>query len=227
MRSSKPCRNIRRSVNSPEAKRPLLSRYRFLIGIATIHLLLVLIVCLRDTFGLFAEARTIFPAPLNSSWENAGMFCSTALGEGLNLRNPFRQSVAAYLNAAGIEAGYNFFAPNVPNNYKLAFEVHHRPDNRTTYEVPSVADSATAFRLESLLDRIADLDYEPMRQAMVQMLIKPVWQRNPDATSIRAVLGFVVWPSADDYLNGERETFEPVHGYQFDLRRADAGSQSP
>jgi hypothetical protein len=204
-----------------------LSRYRYLIGIATIHLLLVLIVCLRDTFGLFAEARTIFPAELNRSWDRAATFCSTALGEELDLQNPFRQTAAAYLNAAGVEAGYGFFAPNVPNNYKLAFEVRHTPDGHRTYEVPRVADSATGFRLESLLDRIADLDYEPMRQTMIQMLVKPVWQRNPDAVSIRAVLGYVIWPSADEYLRGEKETFEPVRVYDFDVSPGNRRSQSP
>jgi hypothetical protein len=203
-----------------------LSRYRYLIGLAAIHLLLIPIVCLRDACGLFAEAHTIFPPALNSFWNRTATFYSSVLGEGLDLQNPFRQVVAGYLNAAGIEAGYGFFAPNVPSNYKLGFEVRHGPDDHRTYEVPRVADAATAFRLESLLDRIAYLDYEPMRQAMVQMLTQPVWQRNPDAVSIRAVLGYVVWPSPDGYLKGEKETFVPVQAYEFGLRPGSDQSDS-
>ena len=195
-----------------------MSRYRYLVCIATIHLVLILIVCLRDTFGLLAEARTIFPPSLNRFWNSAAAFCSATLGEDFKLRNPYRQSVAGYLNAAGAEAGYGFFAPNVPGNYKLAFEVRHQSSDQPTYEVPRVADAATAFRLESLLDRIVDLNYEPLRQTMVQMLARPVWQRYPDATSMRVVLGYVIWPSADEYLRGERETYEPVYTCELGLR---------
>ena len=198
----------------PQAQ--FLTRYRYLLGFAAIHLLLILIVCLRDTFGIFAEAPTIFPPRLNRFWSEASGLASFTLGEDLRLRNPARNAVAFYLNGAGIEAGYGFFAPNVPSNYKLVFELRY-PDNRREYELPRVADAATAFRLESLLDRIADMNYEPMRQTMFQMLTYSVWQRHPGAISVRAVMGYTIWPSPEEYERGERETFEPVYAYDFDL----------
>jgi hypothetical protein len=198
-----------------QARRP--KRYRCLIGFALAHLLLILTVCLRDTFATFALATTIFPTALKPFWNRADAAASFVLGEDLQLRNPARNVATFYLNAAGIEAGYGFFAPNVPSNYKLVFELHYA-DNRTEYELPSVADAATAFRLESLLDRVADVGYEPMRQIMFQMLTYPVWQRHPDAISVRAVLGYVIWPSAEQFQRGEKETLEPVYAYDFDLR---------
>jgi hypothetical protein len=204
----------------------LLLRYRYLVGLAAIHLTLIVVVCLRDTFGIFSEAPTIFPSALNSSWRNAGESLSIMLGEELGLKNPARNAVAVYLHAAGIEAGYGFFAPNVPSNYKLVFEVRY-PDNHVEYELPEIGDAATAFRLESLLDRIADLTYEEMRQVMLQMLTRPVWQKHPDATAIRVVMGYTIWPSPKQFQAGQRETFDPVLAYDFDLRPANTTNRKP
>ena len=194
-----------------------LKRYRYLIGLALAHLLLILTVCLRDTFATFALAPTILPTALQPFWNGATAAASFVLGEDLRLKNPARNAVTFYLNVAGIEAGYGFFSPNVPSNYKLVFELHYA-DTRTEYELPHVADAATAFRLESLLDRIAEVSYEPMRQTMFQMLTYPVWQRHPDAISVRAVLGYVIWPPPEQFQRGEKEMFEPVYAYDFDLR---------
>jgi hypothetical protein len=138
------------------------------------------------------------------------------LGENLDLNNPVRNAVAVYLNGAGIEAGYGFFAPNVPSNYRLVFEVRH-PDDSVDTELPQIGDAATGFRLETMLDRIADIEYEPMRQVMFQMLTRPVWAKHRDAVSIRAVLGYTIWPSPDQFQRGERESFEPVFAYEFDF----------
>jgi hypothetical protein len=183
------------------------------------------IVCVRDTFGIFADAPTVFPPALEGFWVGGARCSSAVLGENLKLENPVRNTLLVYLNAAGAEAGYGFFAPNVPSNYKLVFELHY-PDDRHDYDLPRVADAATAFRLESLLERISEIPYEPMRQVMIQMLTQPVWQRHPDSVSIRAVLGYAIWPSPEDYLAGRRETFEPVYAYDFDLRPPNDGSMS-
>ena len=174
-------------------------------------------------FGIFSEAPTIFPLALNKFWRSAAEFWSSALGEDLRLNNPVRNAVAVYLNAAGTEVGYCFFAPNVPSNYKLVFEVRHS-DNRVEHEAPEIFDAATAFRLESLLDRIVEIDFEPMRAVMFQMLTRPVWQRHPDAISIRAVLGYTIWPSPERFERGERERFDPVIAYDFDFRLSPAGT---
>ena len=47
-------------------------------------------------------------------WNDAAAAASFVLGEDLQLGNPARNLVTSYLNAAGIEAGYGFFSPNVP-----------------------------------------------------------------------------------------------------------------
>jgi hypothetical protein len=203
-----------------------LTRYRYLVLGGGLHLLLVLIVCLRDLFATFAVAPTLLPSSLTSFWSGADTFASAALGQSLKVENPLRNTVTFYLHAAGIEAGYGFFAPNVPSNYKLVFELRYA-DDRREYELPRIGDAATGFRLESLLERTAELPYEPMRQVMLQMLASPVRRLHPDALSLRAVLGYVVWPSPAEFEHGKKESFEPVYAYDFDLRLPPAGSSMP
>jgi hypothetical protein len=74
------------------------------------HLLLVLTVSCRDTFVAFSQAHTIFPSNLDSSWREAESLTTAVLGQDLPKSNPLHQGLSAYLNAAGIEAGYGFFA---------------------------------------------------------------------------------------------------------------------
>ena len=59
----------------------------------------------------------------------------TVLGQKLPPNNPMRETIAFYLHAAGIEAGYGYFAPNVPYSYKLVFELTY-PNGTTEYELP-------------------------------------------------------------------------------------------
>jgi len=89
------------------------------------HLLLVLTVSCRATFFVLSKGHTIFPSKLDSSWREAESVTTAVLGQDLPKSNPLRQGLSAYLNAAGIEAGYGFFAPHVPGAYKLVFELHY------------------------------------------------------------------------------------------------------
>jgi hypothetical protein len=131
-----------------------------------------------------------------------------------------------YLHCAGIETGYGFFAPNVPNNYKLVFELHY-PDGRTEYEIPRVSSATTGLRLSGLLDRIADSTYEPLRQMMVKILTYAVWQDHPEATSIRAVFGMADLPAPDDFAKGEKESYELLYTYDFTFRKAGSKQGPP
>ena len=137
-----------------------------------------------------------------------------------------RNAIDLYVNAAGIEVGYGFFAPDVPNNYKLAFELSY-PDGHHEYDLPSVGQAGTGFRLESLLDRIAETDYEPLRAMMFKMLAYSVWRKHPDATAVRAVFGYIVWPSPEEFEHGKKESFAPVYAYDFTFDQAQRRSGNP
>jgi len=74
-----------------------------------------------------------------------------------------------YEHAAGIDTGYGFFAPAVPNASKLAFEITYA-DDYSEYELPVVSDNATGLRLCTLLSQLPRIHYEPLRELVMRMI---------------------------------------------------------
>ena len=143
------------------------------------------------------------------------------LGYNLAATNPARQALWAYLNTAGIEAGYSYFAPNVPDNYKIVFELHY-PDGHTEFELPEVSGRATGLRLSTLLDVVAETEYEPLRAMMVKMMAYAVWQEHPAALKLRAVVGDVDLPTPAEFQRGQKESYRFLFGYDFDFASTNA-----
>jgi hypothetical protein len=191
-----------------------------------IHLFFICAVGARSTFDIFAVTPTIFPVKFREVWRRGDNCLSVALGERLPGSNPVRNAIALYLHTAGIEGGYGFFAPNVPNNYKLVFELHYA-DGRMEYEIPRVSSPATGLRLSGLLDEIAETNYEPLRQMMVKILTYSMWQDHPDVTSVRAVFGVAILPGPAEFAKGEKESYEFLYGYDFALRKPDSAKEVP
>jgi hypothetical protein len=189
------------------------------VSFFALHLSFIFLVCLRDTFSVLAESATFFPRSLDRYWRAGETITSTPLGGTLSLDNPIRQGIAAYLQGAGIEAGYGYFAPNVPNNYKIVFELRYA-DGRVDYELPRVGGAATGLRLSTLLDRIAEESYEPLRATFVRMLAYSIWQNHQDATSIRAVVGYVELPAPGEFEHGQKESYHALFAYDFDFSKA-------
>ena len=128
-----------------------------------------------------------------------------------------REAVATYLHVAGIEAGYGYFAPNVPSSYKLLFELHY-PDGRIEYELPSVGSEAAGLRIASLVDSIGRTRYDTLREILVKTLAQFVWREHPDVQTVRAVFGSVSLPSAKEFEQGKRESYEFLYAYDFSLQ---------
>ena len=179
-------------------------------------------VCCRDTLSIVARGYTFLPNSLGTYSQKAETIFSTLLGESLRPSNPMRQASNVYQHLSGIESGYGFFAPNVPDNYKLVFEVHY-PDGRIEYELPHVASSGAGLRLSTLLDNIGDTRSDPLREVMVKMVAYSVWREPPEATMIRAVFGFALLPTAAEYQRGTRESYEFLYAY--DLRFSSPSDQ--
>jgi hypothetical protein len=130
-----------------------------------------------------------------------------------------RQIVSAYLNTTGIEAGYSYFAPNVPDSYKIVFELHY-PDGHTEFELPQVSGRATGLRLATLLDVIAETEYEPLRAMMVKMLAYAVWQEHSEAVKARAAFGYVDLPTPAEFRQGKKESYHLLFAYDVDFTSA-------
>jgi hypothetical protein len=188
-------------------------RRAYLIGSA-LHFVLLVTVALRDLFAVLADGSSYLPVALEPRWRALEDATFTVLGQKLPANNPVRETVALYLHAAGIEAGYGYFAPNVPDSYKLVFELTY-PDGTTEYELPSVGTAETGMRLPTLLDFIASNRYEPLRQVILKMLAYSVWQHHRDASKVRAVFGVVVTPSIAGYKSGDEPTYAVVCAYDF------------
>lgn len=179
-----------------------------------LHLLLVTVVCARDTMFLLAHGLTISPAWLRGFWLNGENAISDVLCENLISTNPLRRGLVTYLQAVGIETGYGYFAPNVPDACKLVFELHY-PDGRREYELPGVGSSAAGLRVMSLLEQLAQPESGPIREYVIKTLAYSAWRDHPEATMIRAVFGSIKLPSASQFRQGKRETYEVLCAYEF------------
>jgi hypothetical protein len=182
-----------------------------------VHLSLITAVCFAGIFSRVAEGTTMLPSGLETCARRAELIAAFVLGKEAAASSPVRQGIATYLHVAGIQAGYSFFAPNIPGYHKLIFELYHE-DGRVEYESPHVSGKAAALRLDSLLDRLADKRYEPLREVVVKMLAFSVWRERPDVKKIRATFGAVNLPSISDFENGKAESFQPMFSYDFSLR---------
>jgi len=193
----------------------LSKRRVYLAGLA-LQLFLIITVSSRDTFWLLSTSRTVFPERSKNFWQRAEQIASTPLGQGLPRSNPVRQILTGYLHLSGIEIGYGFFAPNIPNNYKLVFELRF-PDGRVEYKLPRVSNAASVLRVATLLDMIGRTRSEAFRQTMVKMLADSMWREHADATMIRAIFGSVVLPSVPEFEHGKRESYEFLYAYDFSI----------
>jgi hypothetical protein len=130
-----------------------------------------------------------------------------------------RRVISAYLDTTGIDAGYSYFAPNVPASYKIVFELHY-PDGHTDFELPQVSGRATGLRLATLLDVIAETEYEPLRAMMVKMLAYSVWQEHSEAVKAQAVFGYVDLPTPSEFRQGKKQSYHPLFAYDVDFNSA-------
>ncbi len=191
--------------------------YRIYAACAGVHFFLIAVICFRGIFSLVAQDRTILPSALDKYAREGEVVAASVLGKDLAASNPLRRGIATYLHAAGSQAGYTFFAPNIPGYHKLILELYY-DDGRVEYDAPHVSGGAAALRLAGLIDRLADPGYEPLREVIVKMLAFSIWREHPDVKKIRAILGSVSPPSISGFEHGQRESFQPLFSYDFSLR---------
>jgi len=182
-----------------------------------IHFFLITAVCFAGLFSLIAEGATTLPSALEPYARRAEVAAAWLLGKEAGTSSPVRRGIATYLHAAGIQAGYAFFAPNVPGYHSLTLELFYE-DGRVEQESPRLRSKAAALRLDSLLDRLAEERYEPIREVLVKMLAFSVWREHPGVKKVRAVFGSVTPPGITEFEQGKTETFQPMFSFDFSLR---------
>ncbi len=182
-----------------------------------IHFFLITAVCLAGVFSLVAEGATILPSSIETYARKAEITIAWLLGKQASSSNRVKQVIATYLHAAGIQAGYTFFAPNVPSHHRLSLEFFYE-DGHVEYESPHVRSKAAALRLDSLLDKLPEERYEPIREVILKMLALSVWREHPDVKRVRATFETVQLPSITEFEHGKAETHEPMFSFDFSLR---------
>lgn len=150
----------------------------------------------------------------------------TLLGQRLDQSNWLRNGITVYLHCAGIEAGYGFFAPNVPADYKLVFELRY-PDGHTEYDIPRVGSASTGLRFAGLLDQLAEVEYAPLRETMMKIVTYSVWQEHPDASSIRAYFGNARLPTPAEFEGGKKGSYDLLFAYDFTFRETKPKPNTP
>jgi hypothetical protein len=182
-----------------------------------IHFFLLSAVCFAGVFWLIAMGSTILPSAIDEYAHKAQLVATWCLGKEAGAPNPLRRGIATYLHAAGIQAGYSFFAPNVPSQHRLTFELFY-DDGHVEYESPHVRGKAAALRLDSLLDKLAEERYEAVREVLVKMLALSVWREHQDVKKLQATFWSVNQPSIIEFERGNTETLLPMFSFDFSLR---------
>ena len=192
----------------------------------TLHFLLIVLVSCVGTLQVIAEGPTILPVSFRDFSKKAEAVFSTVLRQRLPALNPVREAFNTYEQLAGIETGYNYFAPNVPGSYALVFELYY-PDGRVEYELPSVSSAAAGLRIAGLLDNIGRTPYDALREILVKNVAQSIWREHPDAESVRAIIGSIRLPTVAQFMEGKRESYEFLYAYDFSLENPPAKTKHP
>ena len=109
----------------------------------------------------------------------------------------------------------------MPGGYGLIFELHY-PEGRVEYELPLVSSPAGALPIAGFLDSIGRTPHDALREILVKTLAQSVWREHPDVESVRAILGSIRLPTAREFTEGKRESYEFLYAYDFNLENAPA-----
>jgi hypothetical protein len=182
-----------------------------------VHFALLAAVSCRELLWFGAHGPTIFPPSIGRVWERSDEIVSGAAANKSPLAVVVCKTAKTYLHLAGAEVGYGFFAPNVPDSYRLAFELHYQ-DGRVEYVLPTVRSRAAGLRLAGVLDKIGRNRVEKLRKVMIGLFTYSVWREHPTAVSIRTIFTSINLPTAAEYERGLRKSDRVLAAYDFDFR---------
>ncbi|MEO7724542.1 MAG: hypothetical protein ABIU29_07630 [Chthoniobacterales bacterium] len=201
-------------------------RLRFRLAWLACHLSLIVLFSLRDLLTVLPASNFSFVPSFTPFLQSAGSVISAGLGEGLSLRNPWRQILASYGNLSGIENGSSYFAPSVPPNCKLLFELRYK-DRSSEYDLPRVRGEAAGYRVATLLDYLLLFHSAALQKAILRPLVYECWKEHPEAKSIRAIVALADLPTLQEFKSGTPKTYEFVYSYEFSFQVEPVEPASP
>lgn len=181
-----------------------------------LHFSLILGVAGGETLWLVRHGLTLLSSPSKSESQETATPSTVSLEQVPATFNPFKRALVTYARIAGIDAGYGYFAPNVPGSYRLSFVLHYA-DGRIEYALPRVHSFSAGLRMTGLLDQIGRTRSEPLREHMVKMLAQSLWRTHPDVKKMRATLEEINLPNVRDFERGKRQSLQFLYAYDFSL----------
>jgi hypothetical protein len=191
-----------------------------------LHFFFIAVISCRDILWVIAHRLTLLPQASVAIAQELEPVASGAIGQNMAKPNRIGPILITYFHLAGIEQGYGYFAPNIPGNYKLIFQLHY-PDERVEYALPRVRSKAASLRLASLLDAIGHAGSDRLREYLVRGITRSIWREHPDAASIRAIFGRSRLPTIDEFEHGKRESYEFLFAYDFSHDDNPANPKNP
>jgi hypothetical protein len=185
-----------------------------LLFVLSLHLGGITLVSLREVSWLIANGLTILPVRWQTPAQKLEDLSIAALAENIEPGNAYHQAVATYLNLAGIQGGYGFFAPNVSDSYRLVFEFQF-PDGHVERDFPHVGSEETAVRLAGLLDEIARTQIDLLREAVIKLLAEEAWSSHPGAIGARVIFSSATVAPAGQTPDQSSE--EILYTYELEL----------
>lgn len=192
--------------------------WKLLLAAFVFHLAIILGIAARETLVLIADGDTMIQAAPDGSWRKAESVVAAALGGELDPDNPLSQGLHAYTHLAGIESGYGYFAPNVPDSYDLVFELTFA-DGHEEHDLTLFSNNEADLRFATLLDQLGQMNSDGMREIIIKLLATSMWQQHPLANHVRAILGARILPGVDEFAAGTRESHEFMYAYEFGVER--------
>lgn len=196
----------------------MVSRRTLWLTSLAVHVLLTFCICCWETAWLVGHSSTILPQFVTQFYLRADATATTIVTKAAQHFDPARQALNAYLHLAGIQSGYGFFAPNVPDGYKILFALSY-PDGHEDLLSAEADRVETNVRLARLTDYIGRTESDIVRENMIKLLAFAAWQGHRDATEIRASLLTLRQPTAEEYLRGLRPTYNKTYEYEFSPRQ--------
>lgn len=179
-----------------------------------LHLILVFVISLEDlSWTLVYESNST----LKLFCRQVETVTSTLLARRSSQSHRWREAITTYADCTGIEAGYSYFAPSVPGNCRLSFELHY-PDGRVEYDLPPVGGAAAGYRVSALLDHLQRIHYLRLRGALVETLAYSVQKEHPQTEMVRASMSVAKLPTPAQYRAGSRISYQLLYSYTFRFR---------
>jgi hypothetical protein len=179
------------------------------------HFTIAISIALLDmSSGMVASGRDA------AFWQRIEAVTNTILGKGRTEGDWLRELIATYSDCTGIDAGYSYFAPDVPANAKVIFEITDAA-GKITYDLPVVDKPPAGIRIATLLESLRTVRYQPFRKAILKILSESAAREHPEAVTIRALLGVAVQPGVTDYLKGKRTFYRRLDVYEYHSQKTD------